>query len=306
MLGYGNRHIALIFASFIFVICTSQDVSEKKDLEMNAEYQKLKNEVDSLQKMVQRYSQNLSDANRRKSILEETIAKKEEQVKAAKREVEEIKKRLEKCDIEKLEILTQLTAPHPSSQSPDDFESMDVDVMYDNVLRSPASTSSSASSSSSHTTIQSKEQVPCDGSKCGVECPSIQLSSHPSPSPSSSSSTPHTSPSPSPQPSNVQSVPSVRQNLTKIEEEHEKLIESMRKERERQLSLDYEQASNAGNGPKDITLFCSSSPHVRVTDLDRSLINDNVCMQLQIGSPDLQTRLRLYCDGRSKQIPEDW
>ncbi|KNB41468.1 hypothetical protein JH06_5141 [Blastocystis sp. subtype 4] len=86
-------------------------------------------------------------------------------------------------------------------------------------------------------------------------------------------------------------------NIQETKSEHDLFSDSIIGEYERQKQLMTEEAEEANNGPKDISLFCSSNPQVRIVDLDKNLIGKNICLQLQIGSPELQTRLLLYCDG---------
>ena len=60
--------------------------------------------------------------------------------------------------------------------------------------------------------------------------------------------------------------------------DHTLFVDDLIRERDRQRILVNEEAEEANNGPKDITLFCSSSPQVRIVDLDQELVNKNVCL----------------------------
>ncbi|KAK8805803.1 hypothetical protein WA158_002459 [Blastocystis sp. Blastoise] len=64
-----------------------------------------------------------------------------------------------------------------------------------------------------------------------------------------------------------------------------------------QKSYKFDAETEAENGPKDISIFCSSNPQVRITDLPLDLVSKNICLQLQVGSPEIKSRLLLLCDG---------
>ncbi|KAK8824123.1 hypothetical protein AV274_3733 [Blastocystis sp. ATCC 50177/Nand II] len=95
----------------------------------------------------------------------------------------------------------------------------------------------------------------------------------------------------------VHDLPAVDAEVSVGAKEHNDFANRIRQEKMRQDELELEEAEEANNGPKDVALFCASSPQVRITDLDREYVDKNICLQLQIGSPELQTRLLLYCDG---------
>ena len=72
----------------------------------------------------------------------------------------------------------------------------------------------------------------------------------------------------------------------------------------------YDEQTEAENGPKDITLYCPVNPQLKITDLALDLVDKNICLyvandnrhdwndrQLQIGSPEIRSRLLLFCNG---------
>lgn len=68
-------------------------------------------------------------------------------------------------------------------------------------------------------------------------------------------------------------------------------------ERDRLKRANHDEADSAENGPKEISIFCQKAPMMRIADLSEAERDNNECMVLSIQSPEVQSRLVLYCDG---------
>lgn len=68
-------------------------------------------------------------------------------------------------------------------------------------------------------------------------------------------------------------------------------------ELERQSRISLDEAENDDSGPKEISIFCPSTPEIKIADLPRFARSENECLVLHLTAPDLSSRLVLRCDG---------
>ena len=69
------------------------------------------------------------------------------------------------------------------------------------------------------------------------------------------------------------------------------------KQEERQKK--HNAADAVENGPKHISLYCPSEPQVRIVDLDEAERERDICLVLNIASPEVNSRMLLFCNSES-------
>lgn len=72
-----------------------------------------------------------------------------------------------------------------------------------------------------------------------------------------------------------------------------------KKEKQEERRENHNTADAVENGPKQISLYCPSEPQVRIVDLDEAERERDICLVLNIASPEVNSRMVLFCNSES-------
>eukprot|EP00752_Nemacystus_decipiens_P006112 g5513.t2 len=84
------------------------------------------------------------------------------------------------------------------------------------------------------------------------------------------------------------------------------IAELYKEEMKRQDEISMEDATLCDNGPKEISIFCSEPPEIKIVDLSQDHRGNNECLILNINAPDVSSQLVLKCDGSTSDGDFGW